>query len=129
MTPWGMVWRFLKKLKIRLPYDPAICLLGIYLEKSIIQKVTCTTMITVALLTTAKTWKQPKCPSTEEWIKICHIYTIECCCSVAKLCPTLCSLLGCSTPSFPVTVSQRLLRFKSIESVMLSNHYSAIKKN
>ena len=88
-------------------------------------------MITAALFTIAKTWKQPKRPSTEEWIKICYIYAIEycCCCSVAKLCPTLCSLLGCSTPSFPVTVSQSLLRFKSIELVMLSNHYSAIKKN
>ena len=128
---WRKVWRSLKKLKIELPYDPAIWLLGIYLEKNIIQKITCTTMITAALFTRAKTWKQPKCPSTEEWIKNCYIYTIEhcCCCSVAKLCPALCSLLGCSTPRFPVTVSQSLLRFKSIELVMLFNHYSAIKKN
>ena len=59
----------LKKLKIELPYDPAIPLLGIYPEKSIIQKESCTTMFTAALFTIARTWKQPKCPSTEEWIK------------------------------------------------------------
>ena len=72
------VWRFLKKLKIELPYDPAIPLLGIYPEKTIIQKDTCTPMFTAALFTIARTWKQPKCPSTEERIKkMWHIYTME----------------------------------------------------
>ena len=72
------VWRFLKKLKIELPYDPAIPLLGIYPEKIIIQKESCTTKFTAALFTTARTWKQPKCPSTDEWIKkMWHIYTME----------------------------------------------------
>ena len=66
---WKTVWRFLKKLKIELPYDPAIPLLGIYLEKTIIQKDTCIPMFTAALFTIAKTWKQPKCPSADEWIK------------------------------------------------------------
>ena len=66
---WQTVWRFLKKLKIKLPYDPAIPLLGIYLEKTIIQKDTFTPMFIAALFTIARTWKQPKCPSTEEWIK------------------------------------------------------------
>ena len=61
---WKTVWRFLKKPKIELPYDPAIPHLGIYPEKTIIRKDTCTPMFTVALFTTAKTWKQPKCPST-----------------------------------------------------------------
>ena len=56
---WRTVWKFLKKLKIDLPYDPAIILLGIYPEKTIIQKNTYTPMFTVALFTTAKTWKQP----------------------------------------------------------------------
>ena len=75
---WRTVWRFLKKLKIELPYDPAIPLLGIYTEKTIIQKQSCTTMFTAALFTVARTWKQPKCPSTDEWIKkMWHIYTIE----------------------------------------------------
>ena len=63
------VWRFLKNLKIELPYDPAIPLLGIYLEKTIIRKDTCTPMYIAALFTVAKTWKQPKCSSTNEWIK------------------------------------------------------------
>ena len=72
------VWRFLKKLKIELPYDPAIPLLGIYPEKTIVQKVSCTTMFIAALFTIARTWKQPKCPSTGEWIrKMWHIYTME----------------------------------------------------
>ena len=68
------VWRFLKKLKVELPYDPAIPLLGIYLEKTIIQKDTCTPVFTAALFTTARSWKQPKCPSIDEWI---NIYTME----------------------------------------------------
>ena len=63
---WRRVWRFLKKLKIELPYDPAIPLLGIYPEKTIIQKESSTTMFTEALFTIARTWKQPKCPSTDE---------------------------------------------------------------
>ena len=68
----------LKKLKIELPYDPAIPLLGIYPEKTIIQKETCTTMFIVALITVARKWKHPKCPSTDEGIKkMWHIYTME----------------------------------------------------
>ena len=75
---WRTVWRFLKKLKIELPYDLAIPLLGIYPEKTIIRKDTCTPMFTAARFTIAKTWKQPKCPSTEEWIKkMWYIYTME----------------------------------------------------
>ena len=77
-SPWKIVWSFLKTLKIELPYDPAIPLLGIYLDKTVIQKDTCIPMFTAALLTIAKTWKQPKCPSTDEWIKkIWYIYTME----------------------------------------------------
>ena len=63
---WRTVWRFLKKIKIELPYDPAIPLLGMYLEKNMIQKCTCTPVFTEVLFTIAKTWKQPKCPSTDE---------------------------------------------------------------
>ena len=75
---WRTVWRFLKKLKIELPYDPAIPFLGIYLEKTIIPKDTCTPMFIAALFTIARTWKQPKCPLTEEWIKkMWYIYTME----------------------------------------------------
>ena len=67
---WRTVWRFLKKLKMELPCDPTIPLLGIYPEKTIIQKDTCTPMFIAALFTIAKTWKQPKCPLTDEWIKM-----------------------------------------------------------
>ena len=75
---WRTVWRFLKKLKIELPYDLAISLLGMYPEKTIIQKETYATMFTAALFTIASTWKQPKYPLTDEWIKkMWHIYTVE----------------------------------------------------
>ena len=75
---WRTVWRFLKKLQIELPYDPAIPLLGIYPEKTIIERVTCTPMFIAALFTIARSWKQPKCPSTDEWIKEAwYIYTME----------------------------------------------------
>ena len=72
------LWRILKNLKIELPYDPAIPLLGIYPEKTVIQKESCTTMFIAALFTIVRTWKQPKGPSTDEWIKkMWHIYTME----------------------------------------------------
>ena len=63
---WKTVWRLLRKLNIELSYDPAILLLGIYMKKIIVQKDTCTPMFTAALFSIAKTWKQPKCPSTEK---------------------------------------------------------------
>ena len=75
---WRTEWRFLKKLNAELSYDPAIPLLGIYLEKTVIRKDTCTPMFTAALFTITKTWKQPKCPSREEWIrKMWYTYTKE----------------------------------------------------
>ena len=66
---WRTVWRFLKKLGIQLPYGPAIPLLGICPEKIIIEENTCTPMFIAALFIIARTWKQPRCPSTDEWIK------------------------------------------------------------
>ena len=69
------VWRLLKKLKTELPYDPVIPLLGIYPEKTIILKDTCTPMLIEASFTVAKTWKQPKCPLIEEWIKKIYTHT------------------------------------------------------
>ena len=74
---WRTVCRFLKKLQIELPYDPAIPLLGMYPEKTIIQKESCTTMFFAALFTIARTWKQPKCPLTDKWIKMWPICTME----------------------------------------------------
>ena len=68
----------LKKLDMEQPYDPAIPLLGIYPEKTLIQKDTCNPTFIAALFTTAKTWKQHKCPSREHWIKkMWYIYVIE----------------------------------------------------
>ena len=75
---WRTVWRFLKKLKIELPYDRAIPLLGTYTEKTIIQKDTCTPMLIAAVFTIARSWKQPKFPSADEWIKkMWYIYSVE----------------------------------------------------
>ena len=75
---WRTVWRFLRKLKIELPYDPAIPLLGICPDKTIMQKDTCTPMFIAALFTIAKTLIQSKCPSTDEWIKkVWYTYAME----------------------------------------------------
>ena len=75
---WRTVWRFLKKLKIELPYDPIIPVLGIYPEKNIVQEESFTTIFIATLFTIAWTWKQPKCPWMYEWIKkLWHIYTID----------------------------------------------------
>ena len=63
---WKTVWRFLKKLEIELPYDPAIPLLGIHTEETRSERDTCTPMFIAALFIIARTWKQPRCPS-----KIC----------------------------------------------------------
>ena len=70
---WRIIWGFLKKLKIELPYDPSIPLLGIHPEKTIIQKGSCTTMFIAALFTVPRTWKQPKCPLTDKE-DVAHIY-------------------------------------------------------
>ena len=75
---WRTVWRFPKKLKIELPYDQAIPLVGIYPEKTVIQRDTCTPTFIAALFTIARSWKEPKCPLTDEWIKKrWYIYTME----------------------------------------------------
>ena len=72
------MWKFLKKLEIELLYDPAIPLLGIHPEETRIEKDTCTPMFIAALFTIARTWKQPRCPSADEWIrKLWCIYTME----------------------------------------------------
>ena len=68
---WKTVWKFLKKLKMKLPFDPVIPLLGIYLQdpKTPIQKNLCTLLFKAALFIIAKIWKQPKCPSVDEWVE------------------------------------------------------------
>ena len=77
---WKTVWRFLKKLKIELPYDPEIALLGIYPRYTgvLFRRGTCTQMFIAALSTIAKIWKEPTCPLMDEWIKkmwCVYIYT------------------------------------------------------
>jgi len=75
---WRTVWRFLKKLETELPYDPAILLLGIHTEETRRERDTCTPMFIAALFIIARTWKQPRCLSADEWIrKLWYIYTME----------------------------------------------------
>ena len=77
-TYWKTVWKFLIKLGIKPPYDTAIPLLGISPEETKIEKDTCIPLFTAALFTIARTWKQPRCPLTDEWIKkLWSIYTME----------------------------------------------------
>ena len=72
------MWRFLKKLEIELPYDPAIPLLDIHTEETRIETDTCTPVFTETLFTIARTWKQLRCPSADQWIrKLWYIYTME----------------------------------------------------
>ena len=66
---WRTVWRFLKKLELELPYDPAILLLGIHTKETRSERDTCTPMFITALFIIARTWKQPRCSSAEEWIR------------------------------------------------------------
>ena len=78
---WKMVWRFLKKKKktrSKTTYDTAIPLLGIYPEETKVERDTCIPLFTAALFTIARTWKQHRCPSTDEWLKkLGYIYTME----------------------------------------------------
>ena len=75
---WKTVWRFLKKPGIKPPYEPAIPLLGIYPEETKIENDTCIPLFIAAVFTIARTWKQPRCSSTDEWIKkLWYIYATE----------------------------------------------------
>ena len=74
---WRTVWRFLKKLKIEVPYNSAIPMLGIHTKETRTERDTCTPMFIRTLFTIARTWKQPRCPLADEWIRmLCYIYTI-----------------------------------------------------
>ena len=74
---WRTVWRFLKKLEIELPYDPEIPVLGIHTKETRSERDTCTPMFITALFIIARTWKQPRCPSADKWIrKLWYIYTM-----------------------------------------------------
>ena len=72
------MWRFIKKLEIELPYDPAISLVGIHTKETRIERDMCTPMFIAALFIIARTWKQPRCPLADKWIrKLCYIHTME----------------------------------------------------
>ena len=80
-----MVWRFLGRLGMEPPYDPAVPLLGIYPEETKTEKDTGIPLFIAALFTIAITWKQLRCPSTDEWIKkLWYIYTMECYSAIKK---------------------------------------------
>ena len=74
---WKIEWRIIKKLGIKPPYDSAIPLIGMYPDKIKTEKDTCTPLFIAGLFTIARTWKQPRCPSTDEWIKLWYSYTME----------------------------------------------------
>ena len=75
---WKMVWRFLKKIEIKPPYDSAIPLRGIYPQETKIEKDTCTLTFIAALFTVARTWKQLRYPLKDEWTKKpWYIHTME----------------------------------------------------
>ena len=88
---WRTVWRFPKKLQIELPYDPAIPLLGIHTKETRIERDMCIPMFIAALFTLARTWKQPRRPLADEWIrKLWYIHTLECCCCCCCCCCCYC---------------------------------------
>ena len=71
------MWKFFKNLEIELPYNPTIPLLGIHTKETRIERDTCTLLFIAALFTIARTWKQPRCPSADEWVrKLWYIYTM-----------------------------------------------------
>ena len=128
---WKIVWRFLKKLRIELPCDLAVTLLGIYMKqnktKTLIQNDTSISVFIATLFTVTKMLKQPKCSSTDEWIKkIWYIYTNKN--GVAQSCPTLCDPVDCSLPGSSVhgILQARILEWVAIS---FSNIYTQWSTN
>ena len=112
---WKTVWRFLEKLKIELPYNPEIALLGIYPKDTDVVKrrATCTPVFIAAMATVTKLWKEPRCPSAGKWIKkIWSIYTMEYYASIRKD----------EYPTFVVT-------WTGLEEIMLSEICQAERVN
>ena len=110
---WKPVQRFLRKLKTELLYDPTILLLGTYPNKAITQKDTCTPMFIASLFTTAKTWKQPKCPpmneQTEKWF--CCMGLSCCMLSLGGMvCICFCPIEWCQQLPVPRKISHKIAR-------------------
>ena len=123
------VWMYLRKLNIELPYDPAIPLLGIYPDKTLIEKDTC--VFIAALFTIAKAWKQHKCPLTDEWNKMWYIYTVEYYSAIIKQTNAICSNMDGSRDfhtkwSKPERKRQIMTsaQWKMIELIMMSYKYT-----
>ena len=119
------------KLGIKPPYDPAIPLLGIYPEETKTEKYTCIPFFIAALFTRARTWKQPRCPSTDEWTKkLWYIYTMEYSDQIrsgAQSCPTLCDPMNLSMPGLPV--HRQLLEFTQTHVHRVSDAIQAISSS
>ena len=80
------MWKFLKKQGIELPYNPTIPLLGIHTEETRTERNTRTPMFITALFTIARTWKQPRCPSADQWLrKLWYIYMMECYSAIKRI--------------------------------------------
>ena len=111
----------------KLPYDPTMPLLGIYPEKTIIEKDTCTSVFTATLFTIARTWKQSRCPSTNEWIKkLWYIYTVEYCCQwLSHVWLFVTPWTAEHQASLFITTSLSFLKFTSTEPVTPSIRYFA----
>ena len=124
---WKTVWWFLKKLKIELPYDPAIALLGIYpKDTNVIRMGTCTRMFIAAMSTIANLWKEPRCPSTDEWIKkmccVC-VYVYVCICTY--MCVCICIYTHIHTMEYYAAIKRNeiwpfAMTWMELEGIMLS---------
>ena len=110
---WRRVHGFRKKLKTEPPYVPAVPFLGIYLEKTVIQKDRWTSMFNVALFTTARMWKQPKCPLAEERIKMWYAHTTDYCSATERNKTVPCAEMW----MYPETVTQTEVRPKEKNAV------------
>ena len=123
--PWRTVWRFLKKLEIELPYDPEMPLLGRHTEETRIERDTCTPMFIAALFTIDRTWKDPRCPSADKWIrKLWYIYTMEYCSAIKK--NTFESVLMRWMKLEPIIQSEVSQKEKDKYSMLLS-HFSRVR--
>ena len=122
---WRTVWRFLKNLEIELPYDPVIPLLGIHTEETRSERDTCTPMFIAALFIIARTWKQPRCPSADEWIrKLWYIYTLDYYSAIKK--NTFESVLGRQIKPEPIIQSEVSQKDKHQYSIL--THIYGIQK-
>ena len=102
---------------VELPYDPAIPLLGIHTEETRIERDTCTPMFIAALFIIVRTWKQPRCPSSDEWIrKLWYIYTMEYSAKSLQSCLTRCDPVDSSPPgsAIPGILQARILEWVTI---------------